>query len=161
MAQITVAKGRCWQYSKYIGRRSTAGNGFSQPIAVAAAPNGVLYVGNRAGVRITKLTMEEELIQEIGRGGEEDGQFVWLTSVVLDQDENIYAADEWLNRITVFDKEGNLVRTWGESGEADGQLNGPSGIAFDADGNLIVVNSLDSKIQRFTPTGEYPRGFWD
>jgi len=159
MAQITVAKGRCWQYSKYIGRRSTAGNGFSQPIAVAAAPNGVLYVGNRAGVRITKLTMEEELIQEIGRGGEEDGQFVWLTSVVLDQDENIYAADEWLNRITVFDKEGNLVRTWGEAGEGEGQLNGPSGIAFDADGNLIVVNSLDSRIQKFTPGGEYLSGF--
>ena len=52
MAQITVAAGRCWQYSKYIGRRSTAGNGFSQPVSVAAAAGGVIYVANRAGVRI-------------------------------------------------------------------------------------------------------------
>ena len=159
MAQITVAAGRCWQYSKYIGRRSTAGNGFSQPVSVAAAPNGVLYVANRAGVRISKVTVDEEFIGEYGRGGEEDGQFVWLASVVIDQDENIYCADEWLNRITVFDKDGNLLRTWGEAGEGEGQFNGPSGMVFDAEGNLLVVNSLNSRIQKFTKDGKYISGF--
>ena len=180
MAQITVAAGRCWQYSKYIGRRSTAGNGFSQPVSVAAAANGVIYVANRTGVRITKLTLDEELIGEYGRGGEEDGQFVWLTSVALDQDENVYGADEWLNRITVFDKEGNLLKTWGEApkgiapqnwnpaepasphkislrddsaGDAEGKLHGHSGMTFDADGNLLIVNSLNSRIQKFTKDG--------
>ncbi len=159
MAQITVAAGRCWQYSKYIGRRSTAGNGFSQPIAVAAAPNGVLYVGNRTAVRISKVTIDEDFIGEYGRGGEDDGQFVWLTSVVVDQDENVYGADEWLNRITVFDKDGNLLRTWGEAGDGEGQLSGPSGMAFDTDGNLLVVNSFNSRVQKFTKEGKFISGF--
>ena len=159
MSEITIAPGRCWQYSHYIGRRSTAGMGFSQPVGVAAGKDGVVFVANRASPRITQATIAPDFITEFGRGGEEDGQFVWLTAVALDQDENVYTADEWLNRITVFDKDGNLLRTWGEKGEDPGQLNGPSGLAFDADDNLWVVNSINSRIQKFNKDGRYIGGF--
>ncbi len=190
MAQITVAGGRCWRYQQYIGRSNAMGAGFSQPITAAAGPNGVLYVGSRGAtpwgwnkyVRITKTNYDHDFIGEYGRGGEGAGEFVWLTSVVLDEDENIYAADEWLNRITVFDKDGNLLMTWGETphdverinwnpaepaspqkislrdeslGYGEGKLNGPSGMAFDLEGNLLVVNSLDSRIQKFTKDGKF------
>ena len=159
MALTTVAAGRCWQYDQYVGRRSTAGTGFSNPVTVAAGADGVLYVGNRVSVRITKTTFDHNFMGEFGKDGEGEGEFVWLAAVVLDEAENIYAADEWLNRITVLDKDGNLLRTWGEAGEAEGQLNGPSGMAFDADGNLLVVNSQNSRIQRFTKDGKYLGGF--
>ena len=159
MAQITVAPGRCWQYSHYIGRRGGAGAGFIQPIGVATAKDDILFVANRGG-RITKATVDqEEFLKEFGRGGEEEGQFVWLTSIALDREENVYAADEWLHRVTVFDGEGELLRTWGERGEGEGQLNGPSGMAFDADDNLWIVNSLSSRIQKFDKDGKYIGGF--
>ena len=170
------------------------GTGFSQPVTVATAPEGVLYVGSRGAtpwgwnkyVRITKMTFDHEFLGEFGGGGEEEGKFVWLSSLVVDKDENIYVADEWLNRITVFDKDGNLLKTWGEApkgiapqnwnpaepasphkislrddsaGDAEGKLHGPSGMAFDADGNLLIVNSLNSRIQKFTKDGKYLSGF--
>ena len=159
MSEITLAPGRCWQYSHYVGRRSTAGMGFSQPVGVAAGKDGVVFVANRVSPRITKATIDQEFITEFGRGGEEQGQFVWLTAVALDRDENVYTADEWLNRITIFDKDGNLQKTWGEAGEAEGQLNGPAGMAFDADDNLWIVNSLNSRIQKFTKDGQFISGF--
>jgi len=159
MAEITVAPGRCWQYSHYIGRSATAGAGFRQPVGVAAGRDGMLYVANRSVVRITKTTVDQEFITEFGRNGQEEGQFVWITAVALDKDENVYTSDEWLNRITVFDKDGNLLRTWGEQGEADGQLNGPSGLAFDADDNVWIVNSLNNRIQKFSKDGAYISGF--
>ena len=194
MAQITVAAGRCWRYLQYIGRSNAMGAGFSQPITAAVAPSGAIYVGSRGAtpwgwnkyVRITKTNSDHDFIGDFGRGGEGSGEFVWLTSVALDADENVYAADEWLNRITVFDSEGKLLKTWGEPphdverlnwdpaepasaqkislrDEApsyqEGKLNGPSGLAFDLEGNLLVVNSLDSRIQKFTKDGEYISSF--
>ena len=79
--------------------------------------------------------------------------------MAVDREENVYAADEWLNRITIFDKDGNLLTTWGAAGTGEGQLDGPSGLAFDLDGNLIVVNSLNSRVQKFSKEGRYLSGF--
>ena len=125
MSEITLAPGRCWQYSHYVGRRATAGMGFSQPVGVAAGKDGVLFVANRASPRITKATIDQDFISEFGRGGDEQGQFTWLTAIVLDQDERVYVADEWLNRITIFDADGNLLNTCGEAGDGEGHLSGP------------------------------------
>ena len=164
MAIETVASGRAWIYSHNIGRNAGAGSGFSAPIGVAPAKDGVLFVANRGSdtnqnQRISKLTVDQEFISEFGRAGEDEGQFVFLTGVALDREENVYTTDEWLNRVTVFDKDGNLLGTWGDAGEGEGKLNGPSGLAFDPNDDLMVVNSLNSRVQRFGKDGKYLSGF--
>ena len=106
-----------------------------------------------------RLLWDQDFISEFGRPGEEQGQFMFLTAVALDRDENVYSSDEWLHRITIFDKEGILLGTWGEAGDGEGQLNGPSGLAFDQDQHLVVVNSLNSRIQKFSKDGRYISGF--
>jgi DNA-binding beta-propeller fold protein YncE len=138
-------------------------------VGVAVAKGGVMYVANRAGeqnpgTRITKATVDQEFINEFGRTGEAyaanaGSHFTWLTGVALDQDENVYASDEWQCRISVFDKDGKLLNVWGERGDGEGQLNGPAGMAFDAQGNLWVANAFNSRIQRFTKDGKYLGGF--
>ena len=164
MAIETLAAGRGWIYSHNIGRNGAAGMGFSQPIGVAPAKDGILYVASRGAdtnqnQRISKLTVDQEFISEFGRAGEDQGQFVFLTAVALDRDENVYTSDEWLNRITAFDKDGTLLNTWGEAGDGEGQLNGPSCLAFDPDENLVVVNSLNSRVQKFSKDGKFLSGF--
>ena len=47
MAEITAVAGRAWVYSHNIGRNGAAGMGFSQPVSIAAAKDGVVYVTNR------------------------------------------------------------------------------------------------------------------
>jgi sugar lactone lactonase YvrE len=113
-----------------------------------------MYVANRQGTRISKVTVDHEFITEFGQG-----QFTWLTSVALDREENVYTADEYWNLITVFDKDGNLLKSWGETGADAGQLWGPSGMAFDTEDNVWVVNSQNSRIQKFTKDGQYLGGF--
>ena len=161
MAEITIAPGRCWQYSHYVGRQGGAGTGFGQPNGIALGNGDVMYVANRGGNgRISKVTVGEEFIREFGRA-EDNGEdkFVWLSAIAVDQDENVYAADEWLHRITVFNSDGDVVNTWGEQGDGEGQLSGPTGLAFDADNNVWIVNSLNSRIQKFSTDGEYLGGF--
>ena len=169
MALETVAGGRAWIYSHHLGRGSAAGMGFSTPVGVIPAKDGVLYVANRGSdtnpnQRISKVTINHEFITEFGKtgptyGSTEEPHFAFLTSIAMDKEENIYAADEWKNLISVFDSEGNLLRTWGEAGEGEGQLNGPSGVYMDSEGNLWIVNSLNSRVQKFSPEGKFISGF--
>ena len=160
----TVVGNRAWIYSHNIGRNAAAGMGFSMPIGVAPAKDGVLFVASRGSdtnpnQRISKVTLDQDFIHEFGRVGEEQGSHVFLTGVALDRDENVYTTDEWLNRVSVFDNDGNFLRSWGEAGEGEGQLNGPSGLAFDQDENLVIVNSLNSRVQTFSKDGKYLSGF--
>lgn len=164
MAIETVVGSRAWIYSHNIGRNAAAGTGFSMPIGVAPAKDGVLFVANRGSdtnpnQRVSKITVDQEFIHEFGRVGPEQGAHVFLTGVALDRDENVYTIDEWLNRVNVFDYDGNFLRSWGEAGEDDGQLNGPSGLAFDQEENLVIVNSLNSRVQKFNKDGKYLSGF--
>ena len=159
MALNTVAAGRAWLYSHTIGRQAQIGMGFTQPIGIAFANNGVIYVANRSGeaipnIRISKVTLDEQFINEFGRR-----HFTWIGGVALDQAQDVYASDEWKGRISVFDGDGNILKTWGESGEGEGQLNGSSGLAFDSDDNLWVVNSFNGRIQNFSKDGRYLGGF--
>ena len=170
MAQNTVAAGRAWLYSHNIGRNGAAGMGFSQPVSIAAADDGVLYVTNRAteqnpgGIRVTKFTVDQEYLGEFGRqglayGSDEPTTFTWISGVALDKAGNVYVADEWQCRVAVFDADGNPLTGWGVKGDGEGELNGPAGMAFDADDNVWVVNSFNGRIQKFTKDGQFISGF--
>ena len=165
-----TVSGRAFTYSHCIGRLAQGGTGLRFIMDVALAPGGIAYVLNRSseayphGTRVTKLALggqplEEELILEFGCSGSGDGEFQSPTSVALDQSENAYVADEWLNQIVVFDKGGNFLKKWGISGDGEGHLNRPWGLAFDAEDTLWVVNSANSRIQRFTKEGKFLTGW--
>ena len=164
MAVITVAAGRCWQYSHYVGRQGGAGNGLNTPVGVAVGKDDMLYVACRTNPRITKTTLDQEFIKEFGRGTPEmeapfPSRNMWLTAIGLDRDENVYITDEWHNAVIVYDSDGQLLKHWGDAGEGAGKLNGPSGLAFDAQDNVWIVNSKNSLIQKFDKGGDYLGGF--
>ena len=159
MLTTTVA-GRTWSFSHALGRNAAAGNGFTQPIAVATAPEGVLYVLSRGqegagGVvapnkRIGKLTIDQQFIGDFGRD-----QFVWPVGLAVDCQGNLYCSDEYSNSIAVFDEDGQIVGQWGEEGSDEGQLSGPAGLAFGADDNLYVVDAGNDRVQKFTKDGDF------
>ena len=159
MLTTTVA-GRTWNFSHAIGRNAAAGNGFTQPVDVAAGPEGVLYVLSRGndgagGVvaenkRIGKLTIDEQFIGDFGRR-----QMRWPAGLAIDAEGNLYCSEEYENRIHVFNEDGEPTSQWGESGTGDGQLNGPSGLAFDSDDNILVADADNNRVQKFTKDGQF------
>ena len=163
MLTTTVA-GRTWNFSHTIGRNAAAGNGFTQPIAVASAPGGVLYVLSRGqegtgGVvapnkRIGKLTIDQEFLGDFGRH-----EFTWPVDLAVDKDGSVYCSDEYENFIAIYDSDGQKVGQWGEAGSEKGQLKGPAGLAFDSDDNLYVVDGGNDRVQRFTKDGRFLMGF--
>jgi len=152
-------------YDHSIGRNEFAGTGFRNPVDMAISDDDTVYVLNRSyenrpdGVHVTVATLGEEYVTEFGSYGESDGQFVWPTSIVLDKDENVYIADEWLNRISIFNRDGEFLSKWGTPGSGNGELNKPSGLAITADGSLLVVDSGNHRVQRFSLDGKYASQF--
>ncbi len=159
MLTTTVA-GRTWNFSHAIGRNAAAGNGFTQPVDVAAGPEGVLYVLSRGndgagGVvaenkRIGKLTIDEQFIGDFGRR-----QMRWPTGLALDSNGDLYCSEEYENRIHIFNEDGEPIAQWGESGSDEGQLNGPSGLAFDSDDNILVADAKNNRVQKFSRDGKF------
>ena len=62
-------------------------------------------------------------------------------------------ADRGDNDIKVFDDAGELVATLGEFGEGPGQFNGPTYLDW-RDDKLYVTDTLNSRIQIFSPDGK-------
>lgn len=152
----TTVSGRTWNFSHAIGRNAAAGNGFTQPMDVAVAPGGVIYVLSRGqegagGVqapnkRIGKVTISEDFIGDFGRE-----ELVWPMGIAVDSEGNIYCTDEFEKQVKIYDVDGQRVGEW----DGGGRLLGPSGIACDADDNVYVTDAVANQALKFTKDGEF------
>jgi DNA-binding beta-propeller fold protein YncE len=167
MLTQTVA-GRTFDYSYCIGGR------MNTPAKIAIGSGDTMYVlcrgtetvpnvpPNRAtgGARVVVFSAgttagDEELVAEIGKAGDGEGELTWPVAIALDSEENLYITDEWLNRLSIFDKEGNFLRSWGTSGDGDGEFKGAAGIAMDQQENVFIVDSLNHRVQKLTKDGTF------
>lgn len=79
-----------------------------------------------------------------------------VTNVAVLTDGSMYVADGYGNaRVHKFSAAGELEFSWGEPGNAAGQFNLPHGIAVDSAGTVYVADRENSRIQLFTPAGDY------
>ena len=151
--QTKTVAGRTWHFSHPIGSLAGRGRGFWHPTSVVADDDGVIYVlnsGDRAGASISKVTIDEEFVGEIG-----EDCFTWPEGLAVDGDGNIYCADGFNNFVAVFGPDGEQLAKWGEAGAEEGQFTGPSGLAFDSDENLWMVDRQNGRVQKFTKDGQF------
>ena len=156
-----------YHYSHTIGFFAMGGRGFNNPMDVALGRNDILYVINRGGSEdtigmnskgVTVCTVSGEFVGRFSSGGVGDGQMIWPVSIALDEDQNIYICDEFLQRVSIFNSEWEFVDKWGVRGSGKGEFDGPAGIAFQ-DGDLLVADAHNSRIQRYSKDGRF-LGSW-
>ena len=91
------------------------------PRRIAIGPDNSIYVVDSGRNRIVKFNPNGEVVATWGRAGSGDGQFIDLSSVVVDRaNGRVYVADPINHRIQVFDSSGTfltkwLVPEWGQS----------------------------------------------
>jgi len=80
---------------------------------------------------------------------------------VDDERKRLYVVDTGEHNIKVFNYEtGELLFTIGKRGTGDGEFNFPTNAAVDRrNGNLVVVDSLNFRVQIFSPEGKFIRKF--
>ena len=105
----------------------------------------------------------EEVVGEFGKYGDGEGEFIWPTGLDIDDKENVYVTDEWMNRISAFDKEGNFyvaevensrVQIFSTDGKylselAPGSFSSPHGLAFDSKGDIYVADTGNNFVRKF------------
>ncbi|SVC08384.1 uncharacterized protein METZ01_LOCUS261238, partial [marine metagenome] len=143
----------------FISTWGTKGGEFDNPVGVAVASDGSVYVAvyerkfpsDTFFHRIQKFTSEGAFISTWGTEGTGDGEFDSPHDVAVTSDGSVYVADTYNHRIQKFTSDGVFVSKWGTEGYGDGQFNIPNGVAVASDGSVYVAESGNGRIQKFLP----------
>lgn len=145
---------------------------FRRPHGLTIGPDDALYCTDDSDHTVRKFTPDGQLLLTLGTSGQPSdtgaasvdfrtiqriaGPFHFPTNVALAPGGDIYVADGYGNaRIHKFSPEGRLVLSWGWPGAGPGEFRIPHGIAVNADGNVFVADRENSRIQVFSPAGEF------
>lgn len=143
----------------------------SEPAGLAFDSAGELYVAERGGHRILRIS-QDWMVTVVagtgvpGSGGDAgqalDAEFNQPTDVYVDSQDNLYIADTGNHRIRRISSDGTVTTVAGTGiagSEGDGgpatqaQLNQPTGITMDAFGNLYIADSGNHCIRQVQVDG--------
>ena len=136
------------------------GRGFQLPTAMAIRGDGRIFVASRSNgiakeiVGIQMVSRNHDFFGQIGDYGKAEGQMMWPSAVALDDEGNVFLADDYLNRVTVFDSEGRALSSWGIKGAGEGEFNGPSGLLCRGE-HLLVVDHRNHRVQTYNKEGVF------
>lgn len=121
-----------------------------QPLGITVA-DGLLYVVDGAREQVLVFDHEEKYIRLYG-----SPEIFERPMDVAVYGDRVYVVDFFGYDIKVFDRDsGELLRTIGERGREEGQLDRPTHVKVDEEGNIFVTDSLNFRIQKFDPEGNY------
>ncbi len=138
---------------------------FYFPNGSAVDEQGNVYVSEEGTARIRKITPTGDVSTFAGGTiGNADGigttaQFQNPSGITLDEQGNIYVADQYNHRIRKITPAGIVTTLAGSTqGSADGtgsaaQFYRPTGVVADAQGNVFVADPFNHKIRKITSAG--------
>jgi DNA-binding beta-propeller fold protein YncE len=151
---------------------------FRRAHGIFIGPDDTVYCTDDLDHTVRQFTTEGKLLLTLGHSGRPSDTgiagndyrtirrgsppFNRPTNVALAADGALYVTDGYGNaRVHKFAPDGRLLLSWGEPGEGPGQFNLPHGIAVDRDGHVYVADRENSRVQVFTPEGEYLTAWTD
>ncbi len=134
-----------------------------RPRAVAAAPDGSIYVADTGNNRIQHFDAQGNLLHVWGSySGPDaaqaaDGTFNEPWGVAVGADGSVYVADTWNFRIQKFSADGTFITAWGSTTHTEPgyQFYGPRAIALDSKDRVFVADTGNKKITYFDSDGNY------
>lgn len=145
---------------------------FARPHGIFIGPDDTVYCTDDLDHTVRKFTPEGQLLLTLGVSAKPSdtgatsvdyrtivrpsGPFHYPTNVALSPEGDIYVADGYGNaRVHKFSEDGRLLFSWGSPGAGPGQFHVPHGIAVDRQGTVYVADRENSRLQLFSPQGEY------
>ena len=145
---------------------------FVRPHGLTVGPDDAVYCTDDCGHTVRKFSPRGELLFTLGAHGEPSDTgatsidfrtvthsgppFNYPTNLAIAPDGALYVTDGYGNaRVHKFAADGRLLVSWGEPGGGPGQFRIPHGIGVDPEGVVYVADRENSRIQLFSPKGEY------
>jgi len=121
---------------------------FNGPSDVAWDAAGNIFVADGLGnSRIAKFDKEGKFVKSWGKKGSGQGEFNMLTSLAVDAQNNVYAADMGNKRIQVFDDDGNFKT-------AISGVNSPAALCLTKGANAVLYVSNTNPPEDIDHDGE-------
>jgi DNA-binding beta-propeller fold protein YncE len=145
---------------------------FARPHGIFIGPDDTVYCTDDFGHTVRAFTRDGVLRFTLGTHGkpsdtgatsidyrtitQSSGPFNFPTNLAIAPSGDLYVSDGYANaRVHRFSADGRLRQSWGDPGSGPGQFHVPHGIAIDADGTVYVADRENSRLQLFTPSGEF------
>jgi DNA-binding beta-propeller fold protein YncE len=158
--------------------RSWGAGVFARAHGITIGPDDSVYCTDDLDHTVRKFTPEGELLLTLGTSGRPSDTgatsidyrtiryaglpFYFPTNVALSPQGDIYVTDGYGNaRVHKFSASGQLLLSWGAPGSDPGQFHVPHGIAVDKQGQVFVADRENSRIQIFSPDGEFLQEWTD
>jgi DNA-binding beta-propeller fold protein YncE len=158
--------------------RSWGEGEFVRPHGLTIGPDDAVYCVDDMGHAVHKFTLDGRRLLTLGTPGRAAdtgaegfdyrtiqraaGPFNCPTNLALAESGEMYVADGYGNaRVHHFAPDGRLIRSWGTGGAGPGQFHLPHGIAVDRAGTVYVADRENSRLQLFSPVGEFLREWTD
>ena len=128
---------------------------FSHPKAVAAAPDGTMWVADSDNSRLLHIHANGSIISSIGSAQDNNpGNFYMPQGLAVAADGSVWVADTHNHRIQHLKASGEFIAMFGTEGMADGQYNYPDGIAVSpVDGSIWVADTGNHRVQHLSVAG--------
>lgn len=151
---------------------------FARPHGLHIGPDDSVYCTDDLDHTVRKFTPDGRLLMTLGVSGKPSNTgatsvdfrtiqraglpFHFPTNLAIAPGGELYVSDGYGNaRVHKFSADGKLLLSWGEPGTGPGQFRIPHGIAVDRDGTVYVADRENSRIQIFSPDGDYLREWND
>ena len=145
---------------------------FARPHGIFIGPDDAVYCTDDCDHTVRKFTPDGRLLLTLGVSGKPSDTgaagmdyrtvvragppFNYPTNLALSPEGELYVSDGYGNaRVHKFSPDARLLLSWGEPGGGPGQFRLPHGIAVDRQGTVYVADRENSRVQLFTPGGQY------
>lgn len=126
----------------------------SRPINIAIDQNGTKFVADYDRQQVLVYDASNEFVRAFGNKEE------FKPTDVAVYGGKLYVVDTQDHEVEVLDKEtGEVLSTIGEPGLEEGQFYHPTNISVDQKGNLYVTDTINFRIQKFDPDGNFLLSF--
>lgn len=152
---------------------STWGEGmFQRAHGITIGPDDAVYLSDDLDHTVRKFTPDGKLLMTLGTSGQPSNTgattvdyrtikhsappFNFPTNVAVAASGDLYVTDGYGNaRVHRFSPDGRLLASWGEPGSGPGEFHLVHGIAIDRQGVIYIADRENSRIQLFSPEGEF------
>jgi DNA-binding beta-propeller fold protein YncE len=145
---------------------------FARPHGITIGPDDTVYCTDDLDHTVKTFTPEGELVGMFGKSGcpsdtgatsmdfrticKAGPPFHYPTNLALAADGSSYISDGYGNaRIHRYSPDGIHLSSWGEPGNGPGEFRLPHGIAVGPDGTVVVADRENSRLQFFSPDGQF------
>jgi YD repeat-containing protein len=162
-------------FASRFGMKGTGNGQFIEPLGVAMAKNGNVYVLDTSNNRVEELSPSGTYLEKFGSSGHEKGQLSSAWAIAVDSKGNIWIADSANNRVDEFNEKREFVEAFGfgvtngeeklevctttcragTAGSGTGQFKEPKGIAVNASGDVYVDDYANNRIEELTEKGAF------